>query len=88
MEPNEFVQKLINHSTLDDLDWASDVERILAEQVVFLRDQLLEQRKSVVLSTHEVIGELYQRLDDKDEQITNLKDEVQFLRKHILITKS
>jgi len=88
MEPNEFVQKLINHSTLDDLDWASDVERILAEQVVFLRDQLLEQRKSVVLSTHEVIGELYQRLDDKDEQITNLKDEVQFLRKHILITRS
>jgi len=88
MEPNEFVQKLISHSSLDALDWASDVERILAEQVHFLRNQLQEQRKNVVLSAHEVIGELYQRLDDKDEQITTLKGEVEFLRKHILITKS
>jgi len=83
METNDFVNKLLTETTLDGLEWASDVERILAEQVVFLRAQLKQQRQETVLGTHELISELYCRLDDKQQQITALREEVGFLRHHI-----
>lgn len=83
METNDFVQKLLMDSTLDDLDWASDVERILAEQVVFLRAQLQQQRQETVLGSHELISELYCRLDDKEQQIGALNEEISFLRQHV-----
>lgn len=88
METNDFVQKLLTETTLDGLDWASDVERILAEQVVFLREQLRQQRQETVLGTHELISELYCRLEDKQQQIGALSDEVAFLRQHISFPKS
>ena len=88
METNDFVQKLLTESTLDGLDWASDVERILAEQVIFLRAQLRQQRQETVLGTHELICELYCRLDDKQEQIGALKDEVSFLRQYVSFPQS
>jgi len=88
METNEFVQKLLAETTLDGLDWASDVERILAEQVVFLRGQLQQLRQETVLGTHELISELYCRLEDKQQQIAALNDEVGFLRKHVSFPRS
>jgi hypothetical protein len=88
METNEFVQKLLNEATLDDIDWASDVERILAEQVTYLREQLRQQRQETVLGTHELISELYCRLEDKDRQIGTLKDEIGFLRQHTKLAAS
>jgi len=83
METNDFVHKLLTETTLDGLEWASDVERILAEQVVFLRAQLKQQRQETVLGTHELISELYCRLDDKQQQIGALREEVGFLRQHV-----
>ena len=83
METNDFVQKLLTEATLDGLDWASDVERILAEQVIFLRAQLRQHRQETVLGTHELISELYCRLEDKQQQIEALTGEVGFLRQHI-----
>ena len=83
METNDFVQKLLTDSTLDGLDWASDVERILAEQVVFLRAQMQQQRQETVLGSHELISELYCRLDDKQQQIGVLNEEIGFLRQHV-----
>lgn len=83
METNDFVQKLLTDSTLDSLDWASDVERILAEQVVFLRAQLQQQRQETVLGSHELISELYCRLDDKQQRIGALNEEIGFLRQHV-----
>jgi hypothetical protein len=83
METNDFVQKLLTETTLDGLDWASDVERILAEQVVFLREQLRQQRQETILGSHELISELYCRLDDKQQQVGALKEEIAFLRQHI-----
>ncbi len=82
METNDFVQKLLTEATLDDLEWASDVERILAEQVIFLRAQLQQQRQETVLGAHELISELYCRLEDKQQQIVALSDQVSFLRQH------
>jgi len=83
METNDFVQKLLTEATLDGLDWASDVERILAEQVIFLREQLRQQRQETVLGTHELISELYCRLEDKQQQIAALNEEIGFLREHV-----
>lgn len=88
METNDFVQKLLTETTLDGLDWASDVERILAEQVIFLREQLRQQRQETVLGTHGLISELYCRLEDKQQQIGALSEEVAFLRQHISLPKS
>ncbi len=88
METNDFVQKLLAESTLDGIEWATDVERILAEQVVFLREQMRQQREETVLGTHELISELYCRLDDKQQQIGALKDEVGFLRQHVRFASS
>ena len=88
MEANDFVQKLLTEATLDGLDWASDVERILAEQVIFLREQMRQQRQDTVLGTHELIAELYCRLEDKQAQVGALKDEIGFLRQHVVFPQS
>jgi hypothetical protein len=80
METNEFIQRLFTDASLDAIELASDVERILAEQVVFLRDHLATSRKDAVVGAHEVIRELYCRLEDKDRQIGDLREEVRFLR--------
>ena len=88
METNDFVQKLLTETTLDGLEWASDVERILAEQVVFLRAQMRQLRQETVLGAHELISELYCRIDDKQQQIGALSEEIGFLRRHVSFPKS
>ncbi len=88
METNDFVQKLLTEATLDGLDWASDVERILAEQVIFLREQLKQQRQETVLGTHVLISELYCRLEDKQQQIGAFETEIDFLRQHVSFPQS
>jgi len=80
METNDFVQKLLNEASLDGLEWATDVERILAEQVIYLREQLRQQRQETVLGAHDLISELYCRIDDKQQQISAMKEEIAFLR--------
>jgi hypothetical protein len=83
MEPNEFVEKLISQVSLDAIDYASDVERLMAEQIAFLREQLEVRRKEAVAGSHEVIRELYARLGDKDLQIEGLREEIRFLREQV-----
>jgi len=80
MEPNDFVEKLLAETSLDAIEFASDVERILAEQVVFLREHVRMLRQGTVLGTHDVIRQLYGRLEDKDRQIEDLREEIGFLR--------
>jgi hypothetical protein len=82
MEINEFVDKLMDQASLDAIDFASDVERILAEQVVFLRAQLETVRREAVVGAHAVIDALYARIGDKDAQVATLEKEVGFLRQH------
>ena len=80
MDTNEFVEKLLSHVSLEAIDFASDVERVLAEQVVFLRDQVHELRREQVIEDHVVVRQLYERLAEKDRQIDHLREEVGFLR--------
>jgi hypothetical protein len=60
------------------VDFASDVERLLAEQVVFLRSELETCRREAVVGAHAVIGELHAR-------IGSLKDEIDFLRGQLVV---
>lgn len=83
MESNEFVERLLEETSLDAIEYASDVERILAEQVVFLRDHVRSLEQGAVLGTHDVIRQLYARLEDKDRQIDSLREEVGFLRQRL-----
>ena len=83
MEANEFIDRLLSDVEpiqAPAIDFASDVERVLAEQVVFLRDHLSATKKGSVLGSHELVRSLYQRLADKDRQIDDLREEVRFLR--------
>ncbi|MEW5825463.1 MAG: hypothetical protein AB1778_01405 [Candidatus Bipolaricaulota bacterium] len=73
MEPNEFVDRLLSDASLDAIDFASDVERLLAEQVIFLRGELETCRREAVVGAHQVIEQLYARIRAHE-------DEVRFLR--------
>jgi len=83
MEPNDFVERLLSQVSLDAIDYASDVEQIMAEQIGFLRSQIEVCRREAVVGSHAVIHELYERLSDKDSQIDSLREEVRFLRERI-----
>jgi len=83
MEPNEFVEKLLSETSLEAVEYASDVERILAEEVVYLREHVRTLQQGSILGTHEVIRQLYARLEEKDRRIESLYEEVAFLRQHV-----
>ena len=80
METNEFIDKLLGQVSLDTVEFVGGVERILAEQVVFLRSQLDTARQEAVTGAHDRIRELHERLLDKDAQIDELREDVRFLR--------
>jgi hypothetical protein len=81
MEENPFVDRLLSQVSLDAVDFASDVERLLAEQVIFLRGELETCRREAVVGAHAVIGELYAR-------IGSLEDEIHFLRGQLVVQAS
>ena len=86
MEANDFVDKLLSDTTpieAPSIDFASDVERLLAEQVVYLREHLAATRQDSVLGSHELVRSLYQRLEEKDRQIDDLREEIRFLRRRL-----
>jgi hypothetical protein len=86
MEANEFIDRLLSDVTpieAPTIDFASDVERVLAEQVVFLRGHLASTREDSVLGSHELVRSLYARLEDKDQQISDLLEEIRFLRRKL-----
>ena len=88
MESNEFVEKLLTETSLDAIDFASDVERILAEQIVFLREHVRVLQQGLVLGTHDVIRQLYARIEDKDEQIEGLREQIASLRQQAITSAS
>ena len=80
MGPGEFIERLMSQVSLDAIDFASDVERLLAEQVAYLRDQLATERCNADVTASAVISELRQRIVDKDAQIAALQEDVRFHR--------
>ena len=83
MEANEFIDRLLSDVEpiqAPSIDFASDVERVLAEQVVFLRGHLASAKEGSVVGSHELVRSLYARIEDKDRQIQDLHEEIRFLR--------
>lgn len=76
MEPNEFVDRLLSEASLDAIDFASDVERLLAEQVVFLRGELETCRREAVVGAHAVIEQLYARIRTHEDEVRFLRDQL------------
>ena len=86
MEANEFIDRLLSDVEpiqAPAIEFASDVERVLAEQVVFLRDHLSTTKQDSVLGSHQLVRSLYQRLEEKDRQIDDLREEIRFLRRRL-----
>jgi len=91
MEANEFIDRLLSDVApieAPSIDFASDVERVLAEQVVFLRDHLAATKQDSVLGSHELLRSLYVRLEEKDQQMNDLREEIRFLRRQLDETTS
>ncbi len=76
MDDNGFVDRLMSEASLDAIDFASDVERLLAEQVVFLRGELETCRREAVVGAHAVVRELYARIASLEEEIGFLRGQI------------
>jgi len=82
METHEFIEKLLSRVSLDEIDFACDLERVLAEEVKYLRHVINTCATQDAIERGGVITELRARLVEKDAQIALLLDENRFLRGH------
>jgi len=80
MEAQEFVEKLLPGATLDDVEFACDLERVLAEQVKYLRAVLVERSRDDRLDRDALVRELRSRLDDREREAAALRAEILELR--------
>jgi len=88
METREFMEKLLAQTSLDAIDFACDLERVLAEEVKYLRRVINALAEQDTLEKDGVIRELRRRLADKDTQIVHLLEENRFLRKQLTSASS
>ena len=88
MEPREFMEKLLPHASLDAIDFACDLERVLAEEVKYLRRVINALSEQDAIEKDGVIRELRLRLTDKEAQIARLVEENCFLRERLASASS
>lgn len=82
METHEFMDKLLSQVSLDEIDFACDLERVLAEEVKYLRHVINTCATQDAIERDGVITELRARLAEKDAQISLLLNENRFLKGH------
>jgi len=83
METDEFMDKLLAQVSLDEIDFACDLERVLAEQVKYLRrvvEVLAEQER---IEKNTLVRELRTRIAEKERESTRLRQENALLRQQI-----
>jgi len=80
MERDAFLERLISQASLDSIDFACDLERVLAEEVKYLRRVVAACGEEEALERDALIRELRARLADKEGQIAYLMEENRFLR--------
>ena len=83
MNRDEFLEQLISQASLDTVDFACDLERVLAEEVKYLRRVVAACAEEEALERDALVRELRARLEDKDAQIAHLIEENRFLRETI-----
>jgi flagellar biosynthesis regulator FlaF len=83
MEKREFLEQLVSQASLDTIDFACDLELVLAEEVRYLR-RVIEALVDHDASADETLTqELRARLTDKDAEIARLLEENRFLRERV-----
>ena len=88
METPEFIEKLLPKASLDAIDFACDLELVLADEVKYLRRVINTLAEQDAIEKDGVIHELRLRVSDKDAQIVHLLEENRFLREHLAPTSS
>ena len=83
METDGFMEKLLAQVSLDEIDFACDLERVLAEQVKYLRrvvEVLAEQER---IEKNTLVRELRTRIVEKERENTRLRQENALLHQQI-----
>jgi len=75
METQEFLEKLLSGASLDEVEFACDLERVLADQVKYLRGVLAERSRDERLDRDALVRELRSRLDAQDREAAVLRAE-------------
>jgi hypothetical protein len=80
MDKHEFADKLFPEVSLSEIDFACDVERLMAEQIKYLRGLIASANKRNQLERDTLVAELRSRIADMDKQISYLRRENDALR--------
>ncbi len=83
MERDDFLERLISQASLDAVDFACDLERVLAEEVKYLRRVVAACGEEAAVEKDALVRELRARLADKESQIAHLLEENRFLRETV-----
>lgn len=84
METHDFADKLLPELSLDEMEFACDLERVLAEQVKYLRATLAAVNNAQLLERDSFILDLRARLAEKDREISHLQKQNDSLQKRLL----
>ena len=88
MESRKFMEKLLPLASLDAIDFACDLERVLAEEVKYLRRVINALSEQDAIEKDGMVHELRLRLADKETQIAHLLEENRFLRERLASVSS
>ncbi|MBN1859708.1 hypothetical protein JW848_10985 [Candidatus Bipolaricaulota bacterium] len=80
MDSDLFLDKLFEQSTLSAVDFACDLEKVLAEQVVYLRRVIEAMANDERLQRDELVRELRDQIAGRDEQLRELREQNALLR--------
>ncbi len=84
METHEFADKLLPELSLDDIEFACDLERVLAEQIKYLRGTLASANDKLLLEKDTIVSELRSRLAEKDCEISRLQEQNALLQERLI----
>ena len=84
METHEFADKLLPELSLDDIEFACDLERVLAEQIKYLRGALVSANDKRLLEKDTIVSELRGRLAEKDREISRLQEQNALLQERLI----
>ncbi len=85
MDKQKFMEKLLSQVSLDEIDFACDLERVLAEQVKYLRAVVTGLAEQERIEKDTLVCELRARIADKEAHISTLREENIDLRMRLTV---
>ncbi len=80
MDADLFLDKLFKESALSAVDFACDLEKVLAEQVVYLRRVIEAMADDERMQRDALVKELRSQIADRDDQLRHLREQNTQLR--------